>query len=82
MLGGKQSKLADYQANLPDGAPLILLIHSDGWPPSAHIANDRIMQNALVAAKLAATRSACRFDEVWWLDNATISRDCKLYRVA
>ena len=83
VLGGKLSKLPEYRANLPDGAPMILLIHSDGWPPSARISNDMIMQRALGAAKLTAvTGDAHRFDEVWWLDNADISLDCRLYRVA
>ena len=82
VLGGKLSKLSEYRADLPDGAPMILLIHSDGWPPSAHISNDIIMQRALEVARLAATGEEHKFDEVWWLDNAAISLDGKLYPVA
>ena len=82
VLGSKLSKLPEYRANLPNGAPMILLIHSDGWPPTARISNESIMQRALEAAKLALTGEAHRFDEVWWLDNADISLDCRLYRVA
>ena len=40
------------------------------------------MQNALRIAGAVVTRSEDRFDEVWWLDNAYISLQGELYRVA
>jgi hypothetical protein len=82
VLGEKRAKLVEYRQTVPDGARMILLIHSDGWPPSAHISNYRIMQNALKAARIAATGGDPQFDEVWWLDNAAISLESKLHRVA
>ena len=82
VLGDKLTKLSDYRANLPGDAPIFLLIHSDGWPPTAHISNDLLMQEALRVARTVVTRPGDDFDEVWWLDNACVGLDGKLYRVA
>ncbi len=74
-------KLPEYRANLDPGTPVWLLVHSDGWPPTAHVSNDRIMNDLLEAAKSIATDAEHQFEAVWWLDNATISEEPKLYAI-
>ncbi len=74
-------KLPVYRAKLPDGAPVWLLVHSDGWPLSAHIGIDRLMQEAVEVARQVLVQSKHKFDEAWWLDDAVISQDGKLVRL-
>ena len=58
-----------------------LVVHSDGWPPSTHIGIDGLMAEAIQVAKDELAKSEHQFDEAWWLDNAAISLNSKLYQI-
>lgn len=82
MLGKHLLRVPGYRGSLPKGAQLWLLIHSDGWPPAAHIANDRIKDELYAAATDAVTApNTDRFDAVWWLDDAYIRDGGTLHRI-
>ena len=83
MLGKHLLRVPGYRGSLPNGAQLWLLIHSDGWPPAAHIANDRIRDELYAAARAAVTApNVDRFDAVWWLDDAHVKDAGTLHRIA
>lgn len=83
MIGKHLLKVPGYRGSLPKGAQLWLLIHSDGWPPTAHIANDRIRDELHAAATAAVTApNVDRFDAVWWLDDAYVRGGGTLHRIA
>jgi len=71
ILDGKLNKAPSYREAIPSDAELWLLIHSDGWPMSAHIANDIIM-NQLIDKANTILRESGEFTRVYWLENAYV----------
>ena len=83
VVGEHLLKVPGYRGSLPKGAQLWLVIHSDGWPPAAHIASDLIKDELYAAATAAVTPpNADRFDAVWWLDDAYVRDGGTLHRIA
>ena len=71
VLNEKIAKVPKYRRNVRAGAEMWLLIHSDGWPMSAHIANNRILERLLREAHSILHESS-RFDRAYWLDDAYV----------
>ena len=83
VIGEHLLKVPGYRGSLPKGAQLWFVIHSDGWPPAAHIANDRIRDELYAVATAAVTApNNDRFDAVWWLDDAYVRDNGTLHRIA
>ena len=71
VLEAKIKKVPEYRANLPPGAELWLLIHNNGWPSTAHIANEIIMEKLLTTAHSILAASG-EFVSVYWFANAYV----------
>ncbi len=80
VLETKISKVPEYRANLPPGAELWLLIHNDGWPPTAHIANEIIMGELTTTAQTVLAASG-EFTRAYWLANAYVQPSGPLHVV-
>lgn len=80
VLDSKIKKVEEYRANLPIDAELWLLIHNDGWPSSAHIANDIIL-NELLQTAGSILNSSGEFARAYWLTDADVQPSGSLHVV-
>ena len=80
VLNKKIKNVDDYRSNLPKGAELWLLIHSDGWPMTANVSIPSILETLLQTAE-SILRSSGEFARAYWLNDADTIDQCALYPV-